>query len=253
MLPEERIRRISEILEENGFITIEELARTFDISEMTVRRDLKKCETLGIAKRCYGGAVSKNEIRTEVNIKDRQFQNIGIKERIAAHCATLVEPGDVIYLDAGTTTFCIAKAISGIPDLTVVTNDIFIAQELLNSEIQVYLLGGLLQHSSGSLLGEGTTRALENLRVKTAFVGSAAISGDLKTMTPSIEKTFLRRAICRIAHSAFLVVDASKFHTDSMYLINGLEDYTGVITDENFTEWEKQQIQERNITIIEVK
>ncbi|MBQ8081411.1 MAG: DeoR/GlpR transcriptional regulator [Clostridia bacterium] len=253
MLPAERLKRIADLLARDGSVKIDALAREFRVSEMTVRRDLEKCEQMGLLDRCYGGGVIKKELTPELSVLERHTYNMEIKRRLAEKCASFVKPGDVIYLDAGTTMRCLASLLLQVPDLQIVTNDLFVAHELIESDAQVYVLGGPLQKSSGSMIGEAVTRAVGQMRFDIAFTGAAAISDEWTVMTPTQEKTFLKRMVCNRANSSYLVVDDSKFHLQAMHRVNGLEDYTGVVTNATFSGEEQMTLRKRRVNIIFVE
>jgi len=111
ILPEERRKKMLELLNENGSVTIEELARRFGVSEMTIRRDLDKYRRVGQVKRCRGGAVLRGDNVGEVEYQKKISTNLETKQRIAAYCAGLVTEGMQVFLDAGTTVFYIAREL----------------------------------------------------------------------------------------------------------------------------------------------
>lgn len=250
MLPLERIDKIMEILNEQGSVTIEKLAQTMDVSEMTIRRDLEKCKRLGTVHRCHGGAVLKNELVSEMSYEEKAGENRQIKHQLATCCVSLVAPHSTIYLDAGTTTHAIAEHICHIPGLTVVTNDLNIASFLTKTQVEIIVLGGTVQSSTCSMQGSVTRHFLDDIRISIAFLGAMSINDDFDTLTPTLEKAFLKRQVVASANESYLVADSSKFHRQALYRINSLADYTAVITDAQFGEEEKRVIKEKEIKII---
>ena len=117
MLAAERQAKIVEIIRRQGSAQVEDLAQNLQVSTMTIRRDLEKLQEDNILERCHGGAVAKQE----VTYADKSTSHMQDKVRLAARCAPLVSAGDNIYLDAGTTTYEIAKAIQNVPDIMVMT------------------------------------------------------------------------------------------------------------------------------------
>lgn len=252
MLPAERISQIIKIISRDGTVQIDELAAKFNVSEMTIRRDLKKCQELGILDRCYGGGVVKKELLPERDVNERLIQNMPIKDELANLCMDYVHANDVVFIDAGTTMRCIARRIATVAGVRVVTNDINVAHELLNSGCNdIYMLGGPIQTSSGAVIGEVVTRAINRMRFNVAFLGAAAINNDYYIMTSTQEKVYLKRAVCNSANSSFLVVDDSKFNIQSMYQSIALSEFTGVITNMVFSENEKKIIMSKRINIIQ--
>lgn len=246
MLAAERQAMIVELIRENGSVQVDELARELNVSSMTIRRDLVKLENSNMIERCHGGAVAKQEVAYE----KKQTSNKKSKTTIAGKCAEFVHPGDSVFLDAGTTTCEIAKRICDIPDVIVVTNDLEIAQVLKNSNAKVYICGGMLQKETGSLFGRYATEMLKDFRFDVGFFGAASINEDFQVTTPTHEKMWLKRQVPKQCARSYLAVDQSKFGKQSMTWINQLEDYTGVITDRQFTPEEIEVLEVRGVRII---
>lgn len=249
MLAAERQAKIIELIQENGSVQVEELARELNVSAMTIRRDLLKLEESGRIERCHGGAVAKQE----VSYADKQIRNKREKNRIAERCAELVSPGDTVFLDAGTTTYEIAKRICNVPGVTVVTNDLEIAQIVKQGSAELFVCGGRVQKSTGSMLGYYATGLLMDFRFDAGFFGAASISDRLEVMTPTVDKAFLKRETALRCEKSYLAVDNSKFGRQSMVKINGLGDYTAVVTDREFTPEEKEIIVRDRIKIIYIE
>ena len=252
MLAAQRRANIISLVQEKHSVTVEDLAKAFQVSEMTIRRDLAECERYSNIRRCHGGAVLKGELKSEAEYDKKLASNLEPKRRLASYCATLVSPGMSVYLDAGTTTYCIAEALCDVPDLTIVTNDLKIGLLLQKSEANVIMLGGQMQKSTGSMIGNMTLAALKELRVSVAFVGAACISDGYEAFTPTQEKAYLKRAIHTIAETCYLVTDMSKFHCQALYKIDQLSDYAAVITDAAFTETERKKFAQRGINLVTV-
>ncbi|MGM9521361.1 MAG: DeoR/GlpR family DNA-binding transcription regulator [Oscillospiraceae bacterium] len=240
MLPVERRSKLLALLQERKTATTEELARLLDVSEMTVRRDLEQCQREGKLQRCHGGATINMRNVVEAAYEQKLGASIEVKRRLAKRAAQFVSPGMTVYLDAGTTTYCLAEELVDIEELTVITNDLKIAQRLLPTPVEVVVLGGRLQKRTGSMLGGETVRQMKGLRATVAFTGAASIDEHFMTYTPTQEKVFLKQEIHRIARTRYLITDASKFHSFALYCVDSLSDYDGVITDAVFSESEKR-------------
>lgn len=250
MLPEERIAKILEIVSAQGSATVEQLAEVLEVSEMTVRRDLKKCKGLSSLRRCHGGAILRSELVGEVSYDQKVTENHAAKSRLAACCLSLVRSGSAVYLDAGTTTFCIAEQIRRVPDLTVVTNDLKIALYLAQHMVKTVLLGGEVQSSTCSVLGGMTLSLLRDIHLSTAFIGTTSINERFDTMTPTLEKVFLKRQMLASTEESYLVADSSKFHRQAQYRINNLAEYTAVVTNAAFSENEERLLRQKGIRLI---
>lgn len=247
MFAEERRNKIINTIRETGTVQVEELARNLDVSLMTIRRDLELLQQNGIIERCHGGAILKKEV---AYTKKRTLQ-MEAKEKIADKCAQYVKKGNTVFLDAGTTTYEIAKRIRDISSITVITNDLEIAMLLLESDVNLLLCGGNVQKSTGSMLGDFTNQMVEELRTEIAFIGAASIDDEYNVLTPTSKKAVLKRLICKYANRSYLAVDHTKFGRQALIKVNHLSDYTGVITDKVFGE-EDDILKQRKINIIQV-
>lgn len=248
MLMAERQLKILNIIQYNGSVQVDELARELRVSTMTIRRDLEKLQKEGVVERCHGGAVSK----TEVSYADKRVKNHDEKEKIAAKGAEFVRAGTAVYLDAGTTTYEIARRIMNMENMTVVTNDLEIALLLKSSKAELVLCGGYVQKSTGSTYGYYATQMMKDFRFDTGFFGAAAINEEFQVLTPTTDKAFLKRLLVKQCQQSFLTVDGSKFDRQGINRINSLADYTAVITDYVFNENQKHLIKKIGAAIIQV-
>ena len=244
----DREKYIIEQIQETGKVQVDALAKDLDVSAMTIRRDLDNLKKKGLVDRCYGGAV----IKTEIPYLDKQIKNAEAKKRIAKYAAALIEPNDTVFLDAGTTTYQIAKLLAGLQDVTVVTDDIQIANLLMNTSITVYMCGGLIQKSTGCVIGNFTTEMVKDFCLDIAFIGAGAIDSNFNLLTPTSEKISLKQQLVATCSKTYLVADSDKFHKKALLKINNCDVYTGVITDMVFSDEEKEIIEKRNIKILQV-
>lgn len=236
MLAAKRLEKIVQIIQERGSVEVEYLAKQLGVSAMTIRRDLLKLEKNNKIERCHGGAI----IKQEQDYADRRIIHHGTKEKLAERAVSYIKNGDYIFLDAGTTTYEIAKKLQKFSNLVVVTNDLEIARVLLDTTIKVLICGGIIQNKTGSTWGDYAMQMLEDFRFDIGFFGATAINEQLEVMTPTMEKSFLKRKTIRQCEKSYLVVDESKFKKQGMIRISHLKDYTDVITNYNFSEEEKR-------------
>ncbi|MCI9421096.1 DeoR family transcriptional regulator [Lachnospiraceae bacterium WCA-9-b2] len=249
MFAAERQAMIVEMLQRNGSVQVDALARELGVSAMTIRRDLVKLKEDNKIERCHGGAVAKHE---EI-YADKQISHQGAKQKLARVCALLVSEGDTVFLDAGTTTYEVAKLIKDVKGILVVTNDLEIAQLLKNSEAELFICGGSIQKSTGSMFGRYATQMLADFKFDIGFFGAASVNEEFEVTTPTSEKMWLKRNTPKQCEKAYLVVDKSKFGRQAMTKINHLWDYTGVVTDKEFDDKERERLKERNTVIIGVE
>lgn len=248
MLPEERSHKIISIIKNKGAVRVDELAKELDVSLMTVRRDLEKLKNEGILERCHGGAI----LKREVSYKEKRTLQIEEKIKIAKRCAKMVRKGDTVFLDAGTTTYEIAKLIYNIPSITIITNDIEIARFLIDTNVHLILCGGTVQKSTGSMVGEFAIHMMEDIRTEIAFIGAASIDDEFNVLTPTSNKAVFKRTVCKYANRSYLAVDRTKFGRQALLKVNHLSDYTGVVTDKEFNSKESEIIKNQKINIIPI-
>jgi|SRR5690625_1862867 len=176
MLPLERKNKLLEFLKQNRASTVSELASLFQVHEATIRRDLTKLEKQGLMKRTHGGVMLETEVHSELPFQERESIHYEQKRRIGKRAADLIEDGDNIILDSGTTTLHIAKAIMDKRNLTVITNDINIAATLrFSTSIKVIVTGGVLFSESYMLNGLITDETLRSINIQKSFIGTPAL------------------------------------------------------------------------------
>lgn len=244
----ERQEKIIELVSRNGSIQVERLAEILDVSQMTIRRDLDKLKAEGIVERKHGIAV----IKEEVTYDEKMITRMAEKKSLAKVCASLVKPGDTIFLDSGTTIYEIAALIKDIPDLTVITNDIEIGFLLHKSKIELLICGGFVQKETGSIYGSFANQMMNYIQTGIAFMGAMSIDNQFNILTPTLDKATLKRMIVKNASKSYLVVDQSKFNRKALMKINHMKDYTGIVTTRKFTGEEMKRIKEQEIHLIPV-
>lgn len=176
MIAAQRRARIVELVNRRGILSVEELSRQVGASLMTIRRDLTLLDGQGVLRRTHGGAVALAAPR-DVPFRRRERLELQAKAAIGRAAAALVQPGETILLDAGTTVLAMAHRLRSVRNLTVVTNSVQVLAELWHRpEIRVVALGGLARHGSGSLTGPLAEKALEEIRVDRAFLGTTGIT-----------------------------------------------------------------------------
>ena len=246
MLAVERQKRILEIIQERQFAKVEALSKELGVSEMTIRRDLEKCEKDGTVQRCYGGAILKTVAENEVHYSKKAEKNLEGKQKIGAAAAKLVRSKSTIFLAAGTTVYKMAEQILDVPDLTIVTNDLSVATLISSkSTARLILIGGTIQNTLGCTQGSMAEEMLKQIRVDIAFCGGLAVDDKFELFNEDERKTSFRKLLLQNSSRSYLLIDKSKFFKTSLYHVHGLEAYTGVITDRQPMEEEELRFAER--------
>lgn len=232
MLNLQRHTRILELIGERGKVEVSELSRLFGISEVTIRNDLKGLHQRGLVRRAHGGAVRVDTISVDASLKEKAALHSEEKHRIGAAAAALINDGDSVILDSGTTTQHIAKHIKDRKDLTVITNGINVAMELLGAQgVRLVLLGGMVRQNSFSAVGHFAEDMLKQLSADKLFLAVDACDLDFGLSTPNPEESKVNQAMVQIANETILVADSSKFGRRSLSHIVPLSAIDKIITD----------------------
>ena len=203
---------------------------------MTIRRDFDVLEKQKKLIRTHGAAIAPQGLIVEQTFESKAGKAVLEKQAIAREAMSFVRDGMTVLLDSGTTTLQIAKLLKARNKVTVITNDIKIAAELMDSELEIILLGGRLQNGVGSLYGALTSDTLRSLHVNLFFLGTPALHSSLGITATTIEKAALKKDMCKAAEQIILVADSSKFHQKAFSKVCDLEDITTIITDVNLSE-----------------
>ena len=237
LLIEERRRRIRELVDERGRVTVIELATMFDISQVTARNDLKALADIGAVVRTRGGALAQRDDE-DLPIGVKQSLHRAEKMRIAEAAVKLISDGQTIVLDSGTTTAEIAKQIRGlkVQSVNVITNALNIAVLLAGSpHVTLIMLGGVLRPSSYSLGGPQAEAALQGLHADLLFLGFDALDPEIGVMTTRLLEARLNQGMLDISHSVVAVGDSSKIGRRGLSVIAKIEQIDRVITDSGIT------------------
>jgi DeoR family transcriptional regulator of aga operon len=253
LLPEERRRRILEMLSQAESITVSDLVDRLGVSRVTARADLDSLGAEGALVRSHGGALKPLDPRSDYPLQLKETLHHAEKVRIAAAAAKLICDGDTVAFDSGTTTCEIAKQIKkmDLPSLTVITNALNIANELSGLEwISLIMTGGILRHKSGSFTGPHAHETLRNLNADHLFLGADAIDVEAGLTTPDILGAQVALRMIELAREVTAVVDASKFGRHSLTLSGKIEDLDRVITDSRVNPEHVDALRRKGIEVI---
>lgn len=248
-----RRSHIIQLLDGEGRVDVKDLSGMFAVSSVSIRKDLAYLEKHNLLIRTRGGAIKQQKMAMELELSERAKENVEQKRRIGAAAANLIDDGDSIILDSGTTTIEIAKRIKNLKNLTVITDALNIAIELAGSkDINLIMPGGMLHEKSFTLLGPMTEKNLRDFNCDKYFLGAYAVDTSMGIYTPSISEASVNNVMGEIAKEIILVVDSTKFGKKSLCLIMPISKICRVITDDNISEKDKQNLTNRNIEVIVV-
>jgi DeoR family transcriptional regulator of aga operon len=232
VLNEERRRAILDMLKRDGRVLVGDLARHFDTSQVTIRKDLEVLDGQGIVHRTHGGALPAHEGALEdPSLREKEKLHRKEKLHIASAAARLVNEGQVVILDSGTTTTAIAHALRNFRNLTIVTNAVNIAAELSGANVEVILTGGTLRKNSFSLVGPIAEDTLRRLNADILFLGVDGFDVHYGLSTPNLLEAKVNRVMVEVSRRTVAVCDSSKFGRRSLSLIAPPDALHQVITD----------------------
>lgn len=239
----ERRQSLLDILRKQPGLRVPELAQALSVSEGTVRNDLNALEEEGRLRRVHGGAVLMQQDQFQNNSFVRRFQqNAAAKLAIAREAALLVNDGDSILLDASTTVYYVARALSHRQNLRVVTNGFEVARELAeNPSNNVILIGGVVNNNSSSVTGLLSERIIEELNIEKAFLSCSGCSLERGMTEILLAEAQIKRKVIESSQVLYALVDSSKFGRSDLTSFASLKKIRRLFTDNDISpEWVEQ-------------
>jgi DeoR/GlpR family transcriptional regulator of sugar metabolism len=246
MLPAQRRQAILRAVR-SGTAHVTALADEFGVSEMTVRRDLQALASDGKLERVHGGAV---DVESERPFSEIVVERLEAKDRIGRAAAALVEDGQTVMIDIGTTTLQVARHLRG-RSLTVVTTNLAVYEELLpEPDIELVLPGGAVRRNYLSLVGMLAEDALRRLRADIAFLGTSGIDADLAVWDTTMVEVPIKRAMIAASKRTVLLADAEKFGMDAMVRVCEASELDAIVTDERVPTERREALDEAGVEVI---
>lgn len=229
VLTEERQQRILDYLATEKIVKSHDLVTRLQTSESTIRRDLRDLEAAGKLIRIHGGAKLIAKVDAEENLLEKSVKNTQEKQLIAQAAASLVKDQDIIYLDAGSTTYEMIPYLKN-KDLLVVTNSVKHATLLADYQLATIIIGGMIKLSTQAIIGAHSVKQLEQFRLDHAFMGMNNLHADYGYTTPDIEEATMKRTAMNQAENVWVLVDHTKFGGTSFAQVAPLDKAT-ILTD----------------------
>ncbi|MFK9092943.1 DeoR/GlpR family DNA-binding transcription regulator [Bacillus salipaludis] len=248
MLTLERHRIILQLLKDKNIVKIQEIMELTNSSESTIRRDLSQLEEQKFLKRIHGGAQRLQGKLQEPSMIEKSSKNLQEKRLIAKYAASLVETGDCIYLDAGSTVIEMIEYLP-IKDIVVVTNGLMHVTPLLNKGISTYIIGGLTKPKTNAIIGRGALASLDIYRFDKCFIGVNGIHPQFGFTTPDQEEAMVKQKAISLAREAYVLADNTKFTEISFAKIAEIHE-AAVITNELEDETKKQYVNRTSIKVV---
>ena len=255
MLSIERQNMIAEYAQKNGAVKVDELIKRFDVSSETVRRDLLVLEKQGVLRRVYGGAVSCGGTIVGKNRDERMDEYKEQKRELSEYAVQLINEGDIIAIDEGSTAYEFADVIADkFKKLTVVTHSLDVLDQLKsNPGIEVIICGGMYMREENTFLGEMTVACYEKLHVMKSFIFPGAISLKGGIMSSYNELMRIQRAMMDTADKVVIMADSSKFEKNALYSLCPMDKSFAYVTDNEIPEGFVQMYEENGYNLMKGK
>lgn len=249
----ERKEEIIRMISEDRMVKAQELAKKFQVSMETVRRDLAELEKQNIIRRVHGGAVLNMGTSLEPDFSYREINCYEEKLLIGKKAVELVEDGETIIIDIGTTALEFARFLKGRKKITVLTNSVKIVEELMDDQdISVIMLGGFVRNGEGSTSGFWAEEMVDKFQVDKVFLGVGALDTKLGIMDYIIEESNLRRHYVEHASKVIALADYSKLGITALNVVCPIGKIDYLITDEKSDKRILKELKEEGIQVFAV-
>jgi DeoR family fructose operon transcriptional repressor len=212
----------------HGDVKLAELKETFDVTEMTLRRDLEKLEQMHLLRRTFGGAIL---IGKDIALLERTGVLVDEKMRIGLQSVQFIQPGDSIFMDGGSTTLQIAKCLRPNMNITVVTNALNVAAELQGKQISTIVVGGILLEKTSTLVGPFACDSLAKLAFDRVFIGTTGVTAQHGFSNSNMHEAEIKRFIIKQAAEVNIVMDHTKYGMKDLFSFASLIAVDRIITD----------------------
>lgn len=226
-----RRKTILEKLAEQDFVSLHEIVKKFSVSEMTVRRDLTELERRGLLIRKYGGAIRTDLVETMFSFNQRVTRNSEKKEAICRIAADFIEPGDVVFIDCGSTLYRMAHFIKD-RNIRVITNSLPVVSELMsNASVKVSLIGGEIVEDRQASYGRIAEQTIAAYSADKAFLGADGISLATGLTSFDEQEAMVTRKMAERSKEIFFLCDSSKIEKDSFFRFASVDLVQNLVTD----------------------
>lgn len=247
----DRNNRIIEILKNRESIKVKDLCSIFNVSEVTMRKDLSYLSSKGLIIKSHGGARLYRNLLVEPFYNDKKSQHLLEKDQIAKKASEYINDGDVLFFSTGTTITKLCKYIINKNNLTVITNDLNTAYELSGKEnIKLIVTGGICRENSYSLIGNMVMNLISSFGATKAFIGCSGFNSIRGITTPLVEEGSIAKLMIENSNQIFILADSSKYGKEALFQTARLKEVDFIITDSGFPESEIKKISAEEVNII---
>lgn len=248
----ERQEDIVKILKDKKVASVTFLAQALFVSEATIRRDLSKLEQKGTVTRTFGGVVLNSQTpNQETTFELREQTNLNEKRALCQKASSYIKNNYTIFIDSSTTLLNIVNYLNNFENLVIITNGLFVANEIINkTKHQVILPGGLVQANTNSMLGAITLSALNKFHCNLAIMSTSSFDFKFGPTESTIEQAEIKNTMLKNSDLKIVLCDAQKMHKQSLYRTSSLDQIDILITNYKINEEEEKVLESNKITYI---
>lgn len=251
MFPEERRQRLLSALEQNYSMSVGELGKLLGVSEATVRRDLNHLQKRGLIHRTHGGALLTSPRKFEPTYVEKKDRFLPQKQRIGRVAAAMVEDGETVILDSGTTTLQMVRHLREKKNITVITNSVHLIEEMeANEGLDLVVIGGRFRFSTRALVGSMAEENLRNFHADKVFIAANGCTIAEGLTTPNFTEAYTKRAMVQAGSKVIAVLDHSKFGEVSLTTIAPLSQIDMIITDDGIDKKLQKELEKMGVQVI---
>lgn len=226
-----RHKDIVSLVNKNGFATVEEMAKLFNVTPQTIRRDINFLDGEGYVSRYHGGAGPSSSTEN-VAYRHRKELLLEEKKKIAKHVASIVPDKSSLFINIGTTTEQVANALCNHRKLRIITNNLNVAAIMSKKEgFEVIIAGGIVRTKDGGITGESAVQFIKQFKVDIGIIGISGIDLDGTLLDFDFREVHVARTIIENSRKVFLVADHSKFGRNAMVKLGSIKEIDTLITD----------------------
>lgn len=253
MIPAERRARIVDLVRERRAVRVSSLSDDLGVSGMTIRRDLERLEVEGVLVRTHGGAVLKRHMAEETLYIDREGERAEEKQRIAAAAASLIEPGETVFLSSGTTAAQVVRHVDPLLEARIVTHNVGAMQGTRGLRVEVVLVGGVYQPRSNAVSGPMAVEQIARFHAGKMLIGVDGFDPEEGLTTPTMGMAGVERAmIAQTRGEVIALADASKVGVVADVVVCGLNQVDTVLMDDGVDEITRKELSRHGLRCVVV-
>ncbi|NAW51399.1 DeoR family transcriptional regulator [Elizabethkingia argentiflava] len=246
-----RHNKILKDLEKKEYLLVQDLCEKYNVSSVTIRKDLSYLESLGLLYRTHGGASKKSRFAYEENVNEKENINVESKQVIAKAASKMIDENDSIIIASGTTMHYLARALERFHKLTVLTSSLRAALELCSMpNIVVIQLGGEVRKSSASIVGSISEEVLKQFSCRKLFLGVDGIDLDFGISCSSAAEAHLNQAMIACAEKVIVLADSSKVNKKGFGKIADIDRVDTIITDKHIDIEIKAKLEDLGVAVV---